>query len=195
MASDKEQCFEDALDSYNDAMPDEKKLNIKHRQPWVQGQDGIWRQEPRGFWAGVNSMMKSVKFKLGLAPAPGSAQQVRVPDVTLDDHLVVDTKFTRGDGTIDDWGKKPGAGNGKTQREDYNDINKQTNPKAQDLKLDPKSCKCQEQGEPQPVEVPVMSPVPGMFFAPLPSQFPMGGSVPSTVPGGIPFRFPIPIMP
>jgi len=191
MASTKEQCFEDALDSYNDAVEDSKKLNIKHRQPWVQGQDGVWRQEPRGFWAGVNSMMKTVKFKLGLGPAPGSAQQVRVPDVTVDENLVVDTKFTRSDGTIDDWGKKPGAGNGKSQREDYNDINKQTNPKAQDLKLDPKSCKCQEKGEPEPVEVPEMSPVPGVFFAPLPGGLPMPSGAPATAPAGIPILRPI----
>jgi len=188
MASDKEQCFEDALDAYNDSLPDDKKWNIKHRQPWVQGQDGVWRQEPRGFWAGVNSMMKTIKWKLGLGPAPGTAVQVRVPDLTVDDNLVVDTKFTRADGTVDDWGTKGGAGNGKTQREDYNDINKQTDPKAQDLKLDPASCKCEEKGEPEPVEVPaaapLMAPLPGTGFQGAPAGAP--APAPAPVPEGVP---------
>jgi hypothetical protein len=158
MATSKEQCFEEALDKYQDATG--KDLGLKHRQPWVQGQDGRWRQEERGFWAGVNSMMKTIKSRLGLGE-PGSSQQVRVPDLTVGDKLVVDTKFTRSDGTVDNWGERPGAGNGRTQVEDYNDINQQQNPgnkNVKDVKLDPETCNCKgrakaTQGEPQPVTV------------------------------------------
>jgi len=191
MATDKEQCFEDAMDKYQDATG--KDLGLKHRQTWGQRtKDGVWEMEERGFWAGVGSMLKTLRFKAGLGPKPGTYQQVRVPDLTVNDKVVVDTKFTDANGKVDPWGTKPGAGNGNTQKPDYNDINKQNNPsdpRAQDLSLDPKSCKCEQRGEPQQVEVPVYvtSPSPGVYFAPMPSL----GGVP--VPAGVPVFEPVPI--
>ena len=184
MASDKEKCFQKALDEYNDSLPDDKKWKIKHQQPWAQGHDGVWRQEERGLWAGLKSMWKSI-----YGPTPGTVKQLRIPDLTVDDNLVVDTKFTRADGKVDEWGTKPGAGNGRTQREDYNDINKQTNPDATDLKLDPSSCNCKgRKAEPEPVEVPEKVPDPGMFFAPLPAP----GVVPAPGVAPVPVE-PVPI--
>jgi hypothetical protein len=184
MATTKEQCFEEALDEYQKASG--KDLNIKHRQPWVQGLDGTWRQESRGFWAGVNSMMKTIQYRLGLGPAPGSSQQVRVPDLTIGDKVVADTKFTRADGTVDKWGTKPGAGNQNNQLDDYNDINEQQNPGNKDAKnvaLDPESCNCKgrsKAGEPQKVQVTQYesSPSPSILFVPLPSGVPGGVPVP-----------------
>jgi|GEM_PF-5296238 len=79
----------------------------------------------------------------------GSAQQYRVPDLTVNTPqgpLVVDLKFTRKDGTVDKWGKTPGKGNNNIQLEDYDEINSQTDPDAQDLKLDPKNCGCDGRG-------------------------------------------------
>lgn len=59
---------------------------------------------------------------------------------------MVDLKFTRKDGTVDKWGKTPGKGNNNIQLEDYDEINSQTDPDAQDLKLDPKNCGCDGRG-------------------------------------------------
>jgi hypothetical protein len=189
MATSKEQCFEDALDAYQKTTG--KDLGIQHRAPWVQGLDGTWKMAERGFWAEVNSMLKTVRSFLdptGASP-PGQTQQVRVPDLTVNGKLVVDTKFTRGDGKVDTWGTKPGAGNGRTQREDYNDINRQQNkgdPKAQDMVLDPETCGCKAKGEPKPVEVPVMAPyaLPNGQFYMVPTPLAPGVTVPGlTLPG------------
>ena len=186
--SSKEDCFEEAADAYQDAT--DKDLGLQHKQPWRQNMDNTWSPEPRGFWAGVNSMLKWLRGE-GHA---GSVKQIRVPDVTVNTPkgpLVVDLKFTRADGTVDSWGTKPGKGNGSLQQDDYNDINKQTDPKAKDLKLDPESCGCQARGEPSPVQVPVTDPLGGLYVVPM---APLGGvPMPALPPMPMPAPMPVPV--
>ena len=75
---------------------------------------------------------------------------------------MVDLKFTRSDGTVDDWGQKKGAGNDRLQRQDYNEINRQQNDGqsqyGDDPRLDPDKCGCNRPGgtavEPITVVVP-----------------------------------------
>lgn len=172
----KEDCFEEASEAFSN---EKRNLDLEHKTPWRQNMNGTWEREPRGFWAAVNSMRK---WLLNQGHA-GSVQQVRVPDVTLNSPkgpLVIDLKFTRADGTVDSWGTRPGAGNGQLQRDDYNQINDQTDPDAKDLKLDPESCNCKARGAQQEVvEVMVPEMAGSLFFLPVP------GPVPLTVPGGI----------
>ncbi|MEL7090409.1 MAG: tail fiber domain-containing protein [Pseudomonadota bacterium] len=168
MTSSKEKCFEEAAKEYEDATG--KDLGLKYQQPWRQNVDGSWTQEPRGFWAGVNSMRKWV---MGNGHA-GSAVQVRRPDLTVNDNTVVDLKFTRADGSKDNWGTRSGQGNGNTQKTDYNDINSQNNPDFDndDPKIDADTCGCKGgQAEPARVGVPVTNPMgaPGLYFMPMPA--------------------------
>jgi hypothetical protein len=138
MGNDKEQCFDDAIKDYNNAIYDagKKPMEISFQQKWIQNPDLSWSQSPPNiewwqFWKWANS-----------APAPRG--QLRIPDITLEgpdgNTLWVDKKFTSADGSVDSWGKVPGKTNGNTQLEDYNQFNKLNNPGnpgAEDLKLGP----------------------------------------------------------
>lgn len=187
----KEDCFEQASNDYSKEKGD---LDLEHKTTWRQNLDGSWMREGRGFWAAVNSMRK---WLLGHGHA-GSVMQTRVPDVTLGTPkgpLVIDLKFTRANGVVDDWGTKPGAGNGQVQRDDYNQINEQTDPDAKDLRLDPESCNCKVRGAQEEVVLVPMTELEGdLFFVPVPGGFPspVPGVVPSPVPGGVPVRIPFP---
>src|SRR5262249_49862417 len=131
--SEKEECFRDGLNAYNEQVPDANKINFKFKQAWALTSDGVWQQETN-WWRVVNSMKK---FLLG---QPSTYVQGRVPDTTIDDRWVVDLKFT-GESFRD----VPGAGNGCTQAQDYTQINQQLNPGnpgAGYLSLDPKTCNC-----------------------------------------------------
>lgn len=174
--TDKEDCFKKAVEAYEKAKDED--LGVEFQQPWRQNVDGSWSREPRGFWAGVNSVKK---WLMGEGHS-GSATQIRRPDLTVDGNKVFDLKFTRKDGTVDDWRTQPGQGNGQTQRNDYEEINRQNDPGGQsndNPKLDPESCDCKGRGKPEPVRVvdPSLAPYgyPGMVpFMPLPA------------PGGLP---------
>jgi len=179
MASAKEKCFGEALEAYNEAHRQKTghKLDIKYKQPWVQDTvTGAWRMEDRGFWAGVNSMLKTFANKLDPSKPPGSAVQVREPDITIttdEGTWVVDNKFSRADGSKDDWGKDRGAGNRNTQRQDYDSINRQYHPdeeQAQDLKLDRDTCNCKGEPAKEMVEIPYPAFMfePHLFFMPVP---------------------------
>lgn len=71
-------------------------------------------------------------------------------------------KFTRTNGTVDDWGSRAGAGNGQFQKDDYNELNRQLNngedPYGDDPSLTPDKCGCGRPGgtavEPITVVVP-----------------------------------------
>lgn len=177
----KEDCFEEASNAYSKEKGD---LGLEHKTTWRQNQNDTWERDPGGFWPAVNSMRKWLN---GLGHER-SVQQVRVPDVTISTPkgpLVIDLKFTRADKSVDKWGTTFGKGNGRLQRDDYNAINAQTDPNAQDLKLDPDSCNCKVRGaEQEVVHVPVAELEGSAFFVPV------LGEVPVTVPGAI--RIPIP---
>ncbi|CAM2064020.1 hypothetical protein SCOR_01555 [Sulfidibacter corallicola] len=202
MTSDKEKCFQEALEKYNEVAEQSGSrdpIDANFQEGWVQDIDGTW--SPTGnetWWSMVNSVRKTWDIIAGNRPPrpPGSDYpiQIRRPDVTIRSGsrtVVVDTKFTRANGTVDDWGTRPGAGNGNLQQEDYNDINSQMNPDGdapEDVKLDPETCRCDGKGD--PVEVPVMVPNPMMdptgqlFFMPFPAPGALG--VPSFAPPMIP---------
>jgi hypothetical protein len=126
----------------------------------------------------------------------GSVTQVRVPDLTVNTPqgpLVVDLKFTRSDGTVDGWRTQPGKGNGRTQPEDYRDINRQTDPDSKEIKLDPDDCNCDQRGA-EPVRV--YEPVPAygqqFFFMPLPAPGPLPALPPLPAPMPAPIPAPVP---
>lgn len=182
--ADKEQCFDDAMEDFNDATEEGggKPIDIDFQKTWVEQPAG-WVQAPdvNHWWQFWEWYKKNIQG------------QIRRPDITMKGPdgktLVVDKKFTRADGSVDDWGKVPGKKNGNTQKPDYNSINKQNNPgnaEAQDLALTPESCNCKGEGQPQ--EAPALSPV----LVPIPSIMPMGlpefPGVPAGAPVGVPLR-------
>jgi Chaperone of endosialidase len=193
MATAKEKCFSDAMEKYQDATG--KDLGTKMHEPWRQNVDGSWSKEPRGFWAAINSMKK---FIMGNGHS-GSVVQTRVPDLTVQapkGPLAVDLKFTRADGTVDDWRTKPGAGNGQTQRNDYNEINRQTDPNAQDLTLDPESCNCKGRGSsPQTVLDPALGYAPDgqFYFVPMAPLGPLPAMPGLPAFPGFPMPAPMPV--
>jgi hypothetical protein len=191
MPSDKDKCFEEATRAYEDATG--KKLGIDFQRPWVQDRSGTWAEAPAEstFSRLMGSILKTLRIQNGdqLPRAPGAPNpvQARYPDMTVTrpdgSKIVVDNKFTGADGRTDPWRTTPGT-NGKTQQEDYNDINRQNtngDPNAQNLSLDKDSCKCN--GDPQPERVPVPVPSLSPFFMPLPA------------PGGVPMPAPVEPMP
>ncbi len=182
MTTDKEKCFEDAADAFQNATGQD--LGLEHQQPWRLLQDGTW-ERGSSWWSTVNSYLS------------GNAAQIRRPDLTINGDTVVDLKFTRNDGTVDDWSRRPGQGNGELQRDDYNDINRQHNPDFDndDPKLDPETCQCDARGaNPVGVEVPALDPfgMPQTGGIGIPRGAPGTSGAPVRVPGGsgIPIRIP-----
>ena len=153
----KEDCFEDAAKAYEKATG--KDLGLEFQKPWRLLENGTW-ERTTNWWSALNSFFS------------GKAEQLRRPDLTIGGKKVFDQKFTRADGTVDTWGTRPGAGNGETQKHDYNQINKQNSPnmKNDDPKLDPETCNCKGRGA-KSVEVPVT--VPGLSPYGMPYVMPM----------------------
>ena len=170
----KEDCFEDAAKAYEKATG--KDLELEFQKPWRLLENGTW-ERTTNWWSALNSFFS------------GKAEQLRRPDLTIGGKKVFDLKFTRADGTVDTWGTRPGAGNGQTQKHDYNQINKQNSPdmKNDDPKLDPETCNCKGRGA-KSVEVPVT--VPGL------SPYGMPYVMPLPAPGvGLPALPPLPAFP
>lgn len=145
MATAKEDCFKDALKKYKDTF-DDTKLDVEVHRPWRQLADGSWVDD-RGLWGALNSFWRNLRGQ------GGSTQQVRIPDLTVNDggrRSVIDLKFDRPSGGRDDWRTKPGPINGQDQKQDYNDINRQLNDgnsqHGDDPKMDADTCKCNQPG-------------------------------------------------
>jgi hypothetical protein len=163
MAHPKEECFETALADYQRYKGD---MGVRWKQVWAQSTEtGRWAMSDRGFFAEIGSQIKTKLFDAGEKLFPGLTRQVRVPELTVDitaateaGLMAIDLKFTRPSGGVDDWGTQEGAGNGRTQLQDYNEINQQNNPgtDVNDPKLNPTTCNCGEgegQRAAEPVEV------------------------------------------
>ena len=189
MATAKEQCFEEALDSWESASG--KKLGIDFQQWWTKNAAGMWERETftqRVWWQVVNSWRKTKNFINGTGASPGSVQGLRRPDITMPGpngkDIVVDLKFTDQKGKPDGW--RDG------QQEDYGDINRQ-NHGTGDVALDKNSCGCKGEPEPETVADPFALHQPGLYFVPVPApQGLLGPSVaPAPAPIGPLIRIPI----
>ena len=191
MASKKEKCFQEAWDKYKSSF--DEKTDIKMQKPWGLGPNGKWNSNYSSWQHAMNSFMKFLRT------GSSSTEQLRIPDLTVTQGgktSVVDLKFTRANGTVDTWRKDPGAGNGRLQQKDYNDINKQQNngqsQYGDDPSLSAKSCGCDEPGgtatAPITVEVPELGM--GKIFV-LPGPLAPGVSLPPiTIPQIPPMGFP-----
>lgn len=181
MASAKERCFKQAAFAFEQGTG--RNLGLEFERPWRQLANGTW-EKTSNWWSAVNSFVN------------GNANQIRRPDLTVNGDTVIDLKFSRADGSKDTWGTKPGAGNGNTQRTDYNDINAQNNPDFDndDPKLDRDTCKCDENGaDGVGVLVPETDPAYDSLFggSPIPRGMPRGAPV-RVPPIRIPFPLPVP---
>ena len=171
MATAKEKCFKEAWDKYKDTFDD--KTDMQMHKPWGQRGNGQWDSNYGSWQHAMNSFMKF------LSGNGGSTTQLRVPDLTINQGgktSVLDLKFTRADGSVDDWRTQRGAGNGALQKDDYNQINRQQNggndPHGEDPSLSAEKCKCNQPG--------------GTATAPVTvnvSEYAMGGSGVFVVPG------------
>jgi hypothetical protein len=191
MPSEKEQCFEDALAEFKRAFPD-KDPKVEMFKEWYRDLDKGWQKAGfvRSFSHWIGSILKTQRIVGGEEdPRPDGAPnptQWRTPDISASDGKVYDLKFTNAQGKVDPWGDKPGMGGGN-QKEDQAAINKQVDEKSGAMSLDKDSCKCEERGEPQPVEAPAKAP----FFVPginptFPLTQPGGAAVPEAIPELIP---------
>lgn len=193
MATAKEKCFRKALDKINDGREakGKRKLDVAHEQGWIRDKVRGW--EPAQWYQGIwNSIKKTWDITRELRdPEPGrlnSPEQFRKPDVTLTkpdgSKVVIDTKFTDGKGKVDDWRETTGQG-GKTQQQDYEDINEKQGNDVGEPSLDKNSCECGKrklETERVVVRVPSYQPGSQLYFAPLPG--PGGITVPEFAPGG-----------
>jgi hypothetical protein len=178
--SDRDKCFEEAVDAYNKAYP-EDKIPIETQKKWVI--DG-------GKWRPMSTLESIWDWIRGGSP-------YRTPDWTL----TIDGKPVAGDNKFDGdrFSNRKGR-SGKTQLEDQNDMNQQNhpdNPDYQDLNLNSQTCKCD--GTPQKEVVYELEPATAfdMMFSPLPENVPLRvpSSAPVRVPIRVPIRIPIPIFP
>jgi hypothetical protein len=186
--SDKEKCFDKAWNKYKDATG--SRMKIESQKPWGLRSDGKWDKNYSNWQHAINS------FRKWLTGNGGSTQQIRFPDLTITNDgatSVVDLKFTRKDGRVDQWGNTEGKGNRRVQKDDYNQINKQQNGgrnpyPEDDPSLDPVKCDCGKKTKVQRERVVKLVPaepqffyVPGVTPSPIPGVVP--GSVPATGPG------------
>ncbi len=167
MPSEKEQCFKDALAEFKRAFPD-KDPKVEMFKQWYRDINDRWYKADfvRSFSHWIGSILKTERImnreeNCRADPNAPNPTQWRTPDMTASDDKVYDLKFTNAQGKVDPWGCKPGMGGGN-QEEDYTAINKQVDDKTSAMSLDKDSCKCEERGEPQPVEAPVPFLVPGV---------------------------------
>jgi hypothetical protein len=192
MPSARDVCFAAAVDAYNELheeLHDKKWLDISHQTTWKKD---FLAPGSRWFPAGLASTVtSSLKSLFGLA-----SYQVRYPDMTInmphDKYMILDNKFSG-----DRWGTTPGKVSGRTQKEDYKEINREQGYPMSDPKLDPQKCQCDERKrkkelQPQNVYVPVYNPAldPGLYFMPQPWN-------PNAIPGGVLRPAPVrpPLMP
>lgn len=139
--SPRDTCFGDAVDAYNDAHPKDQ-LPVESQKPWVLD-NGTWRPATVGerIW---NWLTDGSPF--------------RVPDWTI----TQDGKPVAGDNKFEGDGYSSRKGrSGKTQLQDQNDMNNHQNPdkpEYQDLNLNPDTCKCDEDPQPEEVFDPAMAP-------------------------------------
>jgi hypothetical protein len=188
MATPKEQCFQDAVDAWEQATG--KGLNIDFEQPWIKDAAGTWERGNRTWWALVNSWRKTLRWIGSEAEEPGTVRGLRRPDITMPGangkDMVVDLKFTDKNGNPDPWRKG--------QKDAYRDINKQNQGGDSDaIGLDKESCGCKGEPEKEPVADPFALPQPGMYFVPVPVPGGLLGPATAPAPTTIPLRFPIPI--
>jgi hypothetical protein len=205
MSSPKDKCFKEATEALKENTNKLKDMDIEFERTWVRDQKGTWSKSNL-FWAHLNNAINKTLEIIAGTRSPRTQgrpnpMQVRRPDITINkgnNSLVIDNKFTDKDGNIDPWRSEKGK-SGSTQKDDYNEINREHagDPNAQDVSLDKNKCKCDAKGEPQPVEVWVPDPAlqgqPELFFMPSPSGIP--SIPPIRVPTIPPIRLPIPIFP
>lgn len=185
MPSSRDVCFAAAVDAYNELQEEihgKKWLNISHQTTWKKEFPGNNR------WFPANAVSRAttyLKDKFGLA-----SYQVRYPDITLKmpdgKYMVLDNKFSG-----DRWGTRPGKHSLKTQKQDYEDINREQGHPMADPMLDPQKCGCDDRKKkrelkPQRVWVPVENPVNDYYFSPYPSNV---RGVPRALPRGAPVRW------
>src|SRR5437879_688264 len=110
--SDRDKCFQEATDAYNDTLPDAKKIPIEHQKPWVKAPGEKWR--PLGtvesIWGYIRNLTKP---------------PYRYPDWTLwlsGKPVAGDNKFEG-----DNYSERPGR-SGKPQLQDQNQMNEDQNP-------------------------------------------------------------------
>ncbi|HTT70281.1 MAG TPA: hypothetical protein VMG32_03580 [Anaeromyxobacteraceae bacterium] len=199
MASPKEKCFRKALDKINEGREakGERPLDVANEQGWIRDAEKGWQPAPwyRELWY---SIRKTMRIQNGLQdprpPGAANPEQFRKPDLTLTredgSKAVIDTKFTDADGKPDGWRTEEGMG-GKTQQEDYQDINRQQGNDIGEPKLDKDNCDCGKrklETETVEVRVPALQPGNSLFFAPLPAP----GGVPMPAPAPTPGGFAVP---
>lgn len=177
MATDKEKCFEEAVREYERVSG--RDLGIDFQQAWTKDIDGVWHRGNRPWWALVNSLRKTWRFLEAGEGEPGQVHELRRPDLTTGEmnvtgangrSTVVDLKFTRKNGTVDDW--RPG------QKDAYGEINRQQNgPDSGPISLSAENCGCKgaPEREPVPVASPFALPYGQHYMAPSPAP----GAVPS----------------
>jgi hypothetical protein len=193
MATAKEKCFQDAVDKLNEGREAQgkPKIDYKWEQGWIRDANGTWSESS---WTRtlIYSIQKTLRILDGTqAPrADGTPNpiQFRKPDVTLTrpdgSKVVLDTKFTGADGKPDPWRTDQGT-SGTVQKDDYEDINKQTKNDVGEPKLDKNTCKCdgrKQETEKVRVPVPVTEFGGQLFFMPLPA--PGTGGLFAPAPGG-----------
>jgi hypothetical protein len=154
MAHPKEKCFSDALEKYKSAKEFQGKpvdWGFSFQQTWVQQtQNRLWTMSKRPWFVEAASQRLTRLHKTNPIIPSGSTLQFRIPDLTLfladAATWVLDLKFTRPGGGVDDWTNVPGGGNGNTQVQDINGMNKQLNPgqEMKDPKLHPDTCNCKQ---------------------------------------------------
>ena len=195
MASDKDKCFEEAMDTYQKLRKEAGRpldIDMTHQTPWVRNPllpSINWEPIKNIFFREWFHIYGYTKRALGL-----DTTQVRYPDVTVKlkngSHLIVDNKFTNNKGGIDPWGRKPNEHSGTNQQDDYKQINEQQgNSAGEKPSLNKDKCKCDERGqnrqlEPQSVIIPL--PEDSLFFMPYPNMQP--NAIPNFQTGAIPGR-------
>lgn len=171
MTNKKEKCFEETFNNYNQAAAaskDKIPMDVRFQETWIQDLDQTWSTIGRYYdWVALNKELEHTRqIRDDLLPKRPDGMrnplQKRHLDVVLrrgDKIIVLDTKFSRKNGRFDDWQEPPGQGNGKTQKQDYDDIMKKANKDddaAEAGKLHEDTCNCDGKGS--PVEVTLPSP-------------------------------------
>jgi hypothetical protein len=167
--SKRDKCFAEAVDAYNDLVPDDRKIKIFPQTPWtIDATTGKWRPiaTMEQFWDWVKDI--EVPY--------------RVPDWTLEvngNPVAGDNKFKG-----DRYSNRRSPRTGNTQLEDQNQMNQDIHPdkeEYQDLNLNPENCNCS--GDPQPQEAYELAPervfVPGFNALGEPVMPPLFESLPS----------------
>lgn len=198
----KDKCFDQAVKDYQElykkSTGKELPYKIHTQRTWAKDFEhgGKWEMLPKGVNAYQHARRWASKH-LGFGD-----YQIRYPDITIEQDgclRILDNKFTRNDGSIDQWGRKRGADSPYDQENDYKDINRDNGFDTDDPQINENTCKCQDRGTPEPYNVPVQVPasemsmyygtLPGGIGSKLPTELPQGIRIPTR----IPIRIPIPV--